>query len=290
MATVKYFNALLQVVISDQLILFEDVPDRETLLRSVFEKGVFIPQGELNKNSGWGIGNTRYITKDHNWLFGFLHKVVDASNISTLPPRANSLDEVKQLAGYIVNKTPFYFDFSNQRLYTQSHWLISRASKSTSEIWKQMLSHSLQRNIRSLDVQSIPEESGFWDQMNKLKYVNTANFELFGPNILNDQRIRELMSDFNPTDTDGITLVLKNFFKGLKTDSKEFMVLLRYILKGGGKGVFKGVDKQTGKPRTVKTQSKLQTIDVSKKLDENSTDIEVLEVFEEITEQDKKNQ
>ena len=289
MATVRYFNALLQVVMNDQLVLFEELPDRETLLRSVFEQGLFIPQGEVDKDSGWGIGNARFITKDENWLFGFLHKVIDASNISTLPLSASSLNEVQHLAGYIVNKTPFFFDFSNQHLYTQSHWLISRASKSTSGIWKQMLTFALQRYVRSLDVQSIPEESGFWEQMNKLKYVNTAEFELFGPNILNDERIRELMSDFNPTDTDGIVLVLKNFFKGLKTDTEEFRALLRYILKGGGKGIFKGIDRQTDKRRTVKTESKLQAFVVSKKLDENSNDLQALKVLEEITGREIKN-
>lgn len=193
-----------------------------------------------------------------------MHKVVDASNISTLPPSANSLSEIQHLAGYVVNKTPFFFDFSNQHLYTQSHWLISRASKSTSEIWKQLLAYALQQYVRSFDVQSIPEETSFWEQMRKLKSVNSAEFELFGPNILNDERIRELMSDFNQTDTDGIVLILRNFLKGLKTDTEEFMALLRYILRGGGKGTFKGVDKQTDKPRTVKTESKLQIIIVSK--------------------------
>lgn len=290
MANARYFNALLQVVMNDQLKLFEDIPDRKTLLRSVFEKGLFMPRGDVDKDFGWGIGDTRYITKDKDWLFGFLHKGIDASNVSTLPPTASSLNEVQHLAGYIINKTPFFYNFANQHLFTQSHWLISRASKSTSEIWKQILTFAFQRYIRSLDVQSIPEESGFWEQMNKFKHVNTAEFELFGPNILNDERIRELLSDFSPTDTNGITLLLKNFIKGLKMDSEELRALLHYILKGGGKGIFKGVDRQTEKPRTVKTESKLQIFVVSKKLDENSNDQEALKVLEEITGREMKNQ
>jgi hypothetical protein len=267
----RYFKALLQVMISRQMTIFYDPPDKENLIRNTFEQGFLIPIGKLQPEIGWGVYNTRYITEDHNWLFGFLHKIID-SNLMTLPPNADSLKEVRIMEENIINITPFFLDFSNQYIYTQSHWRISRASKSTSQIWEDILSHILKQDISYLNVQSIPEERSFWEKMNKLKIVQSAQFELFGPNILNDKKIRELIGEFDGIDTNGIILILRNYLKGLKTETEDFMALLKYLLKGGGKGTFKGIEKITNKNLTVTTEAKLKEIKVREKLDESSSD------------------
>ncbi len=123
----RYFKALLQVVLSQQMTLFSESPNRENIIRNTFEQGFLIPIGELHSDVRWGVYNTRYITDDNNWLFGFLHKVID-SNIITLPPDANSLEEARIIEEDIINRTPFFFNYKNQHIYTQSHWRIVSAS------------------------------------------------------------------------------------------------------------------------------------------------------------------
>lgn len=287
MGDVKYFKALVQVVMSNQPSLFEELPEREEMLRSIFEKGIFIPQGEIDKKIGWGIGSTRFVN-DENWIFGILHKVI-SSDTSILPFNANSLEELQHVPGNVVNKAPFFFNFAEQHLYTQSHWQICRASKSASKTWKNILLFALSKHIFSLDVQSIPEEASFWEQMNKVDRINNAQFELYGPNILNDERIRSLISEFNPTETDGLIITLKNYIKGLKTDAEEFISLLKYILRGGGRGEFKGVDKSTGKSISFKTDSNLATYIASNTLDKTSSDMEISKVLNEILRQENTN-
>lgn len=257
----KYFNALLQVVMDPQLSLFNERKfERDALLRELFEHGVYIPVGQIEEEIGWGIGDTQYVDDNNNWIFGFLHKVVDASDISTIPPNANSLKEARNLDEGMINKTPFFFDFKRQHIYTQSHWRISRAPISSSKIWEKIITHVLKKHIRYVTVQPIPEGDSFWEQMQKLKAIHRAEFDLYGPNILNEERIRNLIKDLNPTDSNGIIVVLKNYLKGLKTETEEFKALISYVLKGGGKGIFKGPDKRTEKTRTVITEDKHEVI------------------------------
>jgi len=124
--------------------------------------------------------------------------------------------------------------------------------------------------------------------MKKLNYINKAEFDLFGPNILNDKRIRELISEFHPTDTDGIIITLKNYLNGLKTDTEEFKSLVSYLLRGGGKGVFKGKDNRDNE-KTIKTESKHEKISVSQKLNQESSLAEINMVRKEIERGENRN-
>lgn len=284
----KYFKALVQIVITYQTNLFETIPDREKLLRDVFENGFYIEKGDLDNEAGWGIDDTKYITDDKNWIFGFLCKVLENPHITTLPVQASSLKEIRNLNDSIVVCTPFFFNFEYQHLYTQSHWSITRTSNGASEIWQKALNLKLQTYIDDLDVQSIPEGTKFLAQMQEIKILRRAEFDLFGPNILNDERIRGLIKEFQPTGSRGLSILLKNYISGLKTDAEEFLALLNYLLKGGGKGVFSGPDKN-GNNKVVKTESRPKEIVVSHKLDKQSDYDEIQSVFKEIITDSKGN-
>jgi hypothetical protein len=264
----------------NQINLFRKTITREELLRTSFENGLFISPDD--ETAGWAIDDTRYIESDYNWVYGLLCKVTDGSKLTTLPEGANSLKEAQHLKGYTVTKTPFFFNFKTQHIYTQSQYLISRSPKSSSEIWKTILIRHFNNYILDLDVQSIPEKETFSKKMEDFKNINRAEFDLFGPNILNDERIRDIIKEFNPTDTNGIVIVLKNYLNGLKSHTEEFKSLISYVLRGGGKGTFTGTHKETNRTITVKTESKLRTLHVSKKLDENSSIEDIQSVLREI--------
>lgn len=281
--------ALLQVVMNDQTNLFETkLPDREELLRDIFENSFLIEPGQLGLETGWGIFNTTYLTEEKDWIFGFLCKVLEEHNVDTLPLEANSLSEITNFKDRMVYCTPFFFNFTTQHIYTQSHWKVRKTSNSASEIWQKMLYIKLRPYIYDLDVQSIPEANSFYEKISKIKLMQQAEFDLFGPNILNDERIRSLITDFQPTGSRGLLILLKNYLQGLKTESEEFTNLIKYLLKGGGKGVFTGIDNK-GASKVIKTESQPVEINVSKKLTKQSSDLEVKMVFDELNIEVKQN-
>ena len=277
----KYFKALLQIVLSAQTNLFEKMKTRDQLLRSVFESTFYIEGSEFEGDIGWGISDTRYFDNEHDWVFGFLCKVIENPNVITLPAKSNSLLEIENMEDKLVLCTPFYFNFSTQNIYTQSHWQIARSSNSSSEIWRRILTYKLKQYIYDLDVQSIPEEESFWRQLEQLRNIQKAEFSLFGPNILNEERIRDLLDDFQPTGSRGISLLLKNYIDGLRLDSHELMTLLNYVLRGGGKGVLSGLDRNNVQ-KVVKTESKPLEINVTDKLDKRSNQNLIYDVLKQL--------
>ncbi len=278
--SVKYFKSLLQIVL--QANLFEKQQfTREDLLRNLFESSFYISGSDFDGENGWGIMDSRYIDENHDWLFGFLCKIVENPNVTTLPAEANSLTEIAEMADKLVIFNPFFFNFSKQHIYTQSNWQISRSSNSASKIWRGILTKKLKPHIHDLEVQSIPEQESFWKLLNQLKVVHKADFSLFGPNNLNEERIRELLNDFQPTGSQGIFLSLKNYFQGLYMDSQELQMLLDYILRGGGKGTFTGLDKDKNQ-KIVNTESKLLEIQVTERLDKKSSGAQIISVLQQI--------
>ncbi len=284
----EFYNALVQI----KLIPIPDIftgkyVSRESLFRDVFESELLVPVGEIDDNYAWGIGDTRYITFDNKWLFGYLYKISYASDVTTLPYAAHSLSEIKNLPDGIVNKTAFFFNFSTQRIYTHNQYRICKASKSISYIWKKIFRFRLEGQIIDVDVQSIPLQENFYKEMEQLDIIYRAQFDLFGPNFMNEERIKSLISEFDDTNTDGIGIILKNYLNGLVRESSDFLEFIRYTLKGGGRGVIKGRDRLTGKTRNIETDSKTQVIPVSKNLNKEPNDDDIKSTLKEIIEKDK---
>jgi hypothetical protein len=282
---IKYFNALVQIVLSGQQKLFDQIPDRQTLLRNIFEKDILIPINEIDKDMIWGIGRTRYLTEDNKWLLGFLYRCVDASKVSTIPQDCKTPDEIKKLSGMIVNMTPFIFNFSTQHIYTQNNYSVTRTPKAAAAIWLKIISYQLRdykNDINNIYVQPIPEKEEFWKQMEHIKVMNRAELELFGPNYLNEERIKSLYNDFGrPVDSQGLEIILKNYKEGLNKDAMEMLMLIKYILNGGGKGRFKGLDKDKNET-TVYTEKKFENIPVQVKIIEESDQQEMAIILERI--------
>ena len=141
--------------------------------------------------------------------------------------------------------------------------------------------------IIDLEVQAIPEKDSFLQMLNSFENITYAQFDLFGPNVLNDNRIKSLISDFKGTETNGIIITLKNYLKGLKIESEEFIALLNYIFRGGGKGELRGKEKKTQSEKNIKTNSNLKSISVTIKIDNISTEEDIIVVFNEILDADK---
>jgi len=227
------------------------------------------------------IGNTQNLY-DKRWVFGFLNRVSDVTSISTIPDEAISLSEIQKLSNRLVFRTPFFFDFERQLIYTQSHYQIVRTSKSAARIWKRLFENRLEQYLLNLEVQPIPDQTTFWEKISELEVVNAAEFYLFGPNALNDERIRSLIGEFTPTGTNGLGVILKNYVKGLKIDAEEFKQLLKYLFRGGGKGIFRGREKNTRRQKKIDLDSKTQQISVTKRLVEESSQEDILTVLNEL--------
>lgn len=279
----KFYNALIQIKLIPIANIFTgESSSRESLLRNVFESELLIPVGGIDDSFAWGIGDTRYITPDDNWLFGYLYKISYSSDVATLPHSAHSLSEIKNLPDGIVNKTAFFFNFSSQRIYTQNQYRICRASRSISVIWEKMLRFRLKGQIVDIDVQSIPLQEDFYMELEQLDIIYRAQFDLFGPNFINEERIKSIISEFDETNTNGLGIILKNYLDGLLKDSTDLLELIRYALKGGGRGVIRGRDKKTGKTRNIETDSKTQVILVSKNLNKEPEEEDIKSTLKEI--------
>lgn len=279
MKPASYFNALIQLIPIKQISLFDEILTREEMFRKVFENDQLIRLKESN-NISWAIGNAKYLS-NKRWIFGFLNRVSDITNIATIPDKAISLSEIQNLSNRLVFRTPFFFDFKRQLIYTQSHYQIVRTSRSAAKIWRLILQKRLLDFLEDLDVRPLPDQTTFWEKINELEVVNAAEFYLFGPNALNEERIKSLISEFTPTETTSLGIVLKNYVNGLRIDAEEFKELLKYLFRGGGKGTFRGRDKDTKLQKKIETDSKTQQIPVTLRLSQDSSQEDILKVLNE---------